>query len=278
MKRLAIRVICLFAAIAPIAASAQYNIMAAFDAIINCKEAEISDYHFSMKDPKTKLKSGQDDIFDFVIPVSKKKLITNVLDAFEKDENTSYVIKKGKNTGQENQILLHSEEATNGIPIDNPGYNYVYELFAPSKAEDPKGIYRYAYGFNYKEEDGVIKGKIVINYATTIEYRNQAQRQRQLDWMTSVEKVNKKVRDDDALQSWFEQEMACINGLKDANDKTRIALATKAYKLIGNMDEYDVSEQDKSTIKKMLEITLANQTYSDPILRELLKQCQAGIK
>ncbi len=277
MKRTAIRLICLLAAIAPIAASAQSNIMAAFDAIINCKDAEISDYHFSRKDPKTKLKSGQDDIYNFVIPANKKNLIKNVLEAFTKDENISYVIKKGKNTGQQNLISLHSEEASGGIPIDEPSYNYVYELFAPSKAEDPKGIYRYAYGFNYKEEDGVIKGKIVINYATTGEYRQQAQRQQQLDWLTKVDKANKKAKDD-TEQSWFEQEMACINGLKSANDKTRIALATKAYMLISNINEYDVSEQDKSTIKKMIEITLSNPAYNDPILSELLKECKAGIK
>lgn len=278
MKRIAIRLICLLAAIAPIAASAQSNIKAAFDAIINCKDAEISDYHFSEKDPKTKLKSGQDDVYNFVIPANKKKLISNVLDAFEKDENTAYVVKKGKNTGDKNLILLHSEETTGGIPIDESGFNYVYELFAPSKAEDPKGIHRHAYGFNYKEENGVIKGKIVINYATTAEYRQQSDRQRQLNWITELDKANKKSQNEDTEQSWFEQEMACINGLKDANTKTRIALATKAYKLIGNMEDYDVSTQDKNTIKKMFEIILSNPNYSDPILYELLKQCQEGIK
>ncbi len=278
MKRIAIRLICLLAAMAPIAASAQSNIMAAFDAIINCKEAEISDYHFSKKDPKTKLKSGQDDIYNFVIPANKKKLINNVLDAFAKDENTAYVVKKGKNTDSKNLISLHSEETSSGIPIDEPNYNYVYELFAPSKAEDPKGIHRYSYGFNYKEEDGVIKGKIVINYATTGEYRVQLERQRQLAWMTDMDKANKKANDDDSGQSWFEQVMACINGLKDANEKTRIALATRAYKLIGNMEDYDVSPQDKNTIKRMFEITLSNPAYRDPILYELLKQCQEGIK
>ncbi len=278
MKRIAIRLICLLAALAPTAASAQSNIQAAFDAIINCNDAEISDYHYSGKDPKTKMKSGQDDIYNFVIPANKKKLISNVLDAFAKDEDTAYLTKKGKNTGTDNQILLHSEEATDGIPIDDSDYNYIYEFFAPSKAEDPKGIHRYAYGFNYKEEDGVIKGKIVINYATTLEYRQQAERQRQFDWMVEMDKANKGYGDEDTQQSWFEQVMACINGLKTANDKTRIALATKAYKLVGNIEDYDVSSQDKTTIKKMFEITLSNPAYSDPILYELLKQCQAGIK
>ncbi len=278
MKRIAIRLICLLAAIAPIAASAQSNIKAAFDAIINCKEAEISDYHYSGKDPKTQLKSGQDDVYNFVLPANKKKLISNVLEAFSKDENAAYLTKKGKNTGTKNQNLIHSEETTSGIPIDDSGYNYIYELFAASKAEDPKGIHRYAYGFNYKEEDGVIKGKILINYATTATYRQQAERERKLEWLTDMDKVNKKANNDDSEQSWFEQVMACINGLKDANEKTRIALATRAYKLIGNMEDYDVSPQDKNTIKRMFEITLSNPAYKDPILYELLKQCQEGIK
>ncbi len=266
------------AALSPTAASAQSNIQAAFDAIINCPGAEISDYHYSGKDPKTKLKSGQDDIYNFVIPASKKNLIKNVLKAFDNDENIAYVVKRGKNTGEDNQEFLHSEELTDGISIAEPDCNYIYEFFAPSKSEDPKGTHRYAYGFNYKEEDGVIKGKIIINYATTLAYRQEAARQEQLNWMANMEKANKKINDNDSEQSWFEQVMACINGLKSANDKTRIALATRAYKLVGSMEDYDVSTQDKNTIKKMFDITLTNPSYSDPILYELLKQCQEGIK
>ncbi len=278
MKRIATGLISILAAVVPTVASAQSNIKAAFDAIINCKEAEISDYHYYGKDPKTNLKTGQDDIYDFVIPANKKNLIKNVLDAFDKDENIAYVIKKGKNTGEDNQFLLYSEDTSGSIVIDDTDYHYIYELFAPSKSEDPKGIHRYAYGFNYKEEDGVIKGKIVINYATTGEYRQQAERQKQLDWINAMDKANKKANDEDSQQSWFEQMMACINGLKYANDQTRIGIATKAYKLIGNMDEYEISDQDMDTIKRMFEITLANQSYSDPILRELLRQCHAGIE
>ncbi len=279
MKTIAIRLICLLAAVAPIAASAQTHIKSAFDAIINCQGAEISEHHYSGKDPKTKLKTGQDDIYNFVIPANKKNLIKNVLEAFENDETMAYVVKRGKNIEDSSQIELYSGEGGNAsIPIDEPYYNYIYSLFATSKSEDPKGAHRYAYGFNYKEEDGVIKGKIIINYATTSEYRQEAERQRQIDWLREMDKVNKNVSDSDSQQSWFEMVMACLNGLKDANTKTRIALATKAYKLVGNMEDYEVSDQDKNTIRKMFEITLANPAYSDPILYELLKQCKAGIK
>lgn len=278
MKKTAIRLICLLAVISPTIAAAQSNIKSAFDAIINCKDAEVSEHHYSEKDPKTKLKSGQDDVYKFVLPASKKNLVKNVLDAFVKDENEAYVVKRGTNNGKDSQVSLFSGEGAGSIVIDEPGTEYIYELFAPSKSEDPKGIHRYAYGFNYKEEDGVIKGKIVINYATTSEYRQQAERQLQLAWLTDMDKANKNDKDDDEQQSWFEQIMACINGLKSANEKTRIALATKAYKLVGNMADYDVSTQDKNTIKKMFEITLSNPAYSDPILYELLKQCQAGVK
>lgn len=278
MKKIAIRLICLLGTLAPTIAAAQSNIKSAFDAIINCKDAEVSEDHYSEKDPKTKLKSVQDDIYKFVLPVSKKNLVKNVLDAFVKDENEAYVVKRGTNNGKDSQVSLFSGEGAGSIVIDEPGTEYIYELFAPSKSEDPKGIHRYAYGFNYKEEDGMIKGKLVINYATTSEYRQQAERKRQLDWITDMDKANKNDKEDDIQQSWFEQVMACINGLKAANDKTRIALATKAYKLVGNMADYDVSNQDKNTIKKMFEITLSNPAYSDPILYELLKQCQAGVK
>ncbi len=278
MKTIAFRLISLLAIAASITATAQNNIKSAFDAIINCPDAEISESHYSSKDTSTKLKSGQDDIYNFVLPANKINLIKKAVEAFEKDDASAYMLKRGRNSGSKSENFIYSQDLGT-FTIDDTGREYIYAFFTPSKAEDPKNIHRYAYALNYKEVDGKIYGKIVINYATTSDYRNQQERQRQIDWTIQMSKSNRESADSDMVQTWFEKVMACLNGLQEATPKTRIALATKTYKLVSGMNEYDdVTNQDKETIKRVLRILLVDQSYQDPVLIELLKECQAAIK
>ena len=280
MKTTVFRLICFMGLFIPVAANSQTNIKSAFEAIINCPAAEITEKHSLDKDRKTNLKSGQDDIYYFVLPGDKMNLVKNVMAAFDKDKDKAFHVKSGKNSGTKSNIRLNSS-GFNEITVDSPGSKYIYELFSPSKSEDPDGIYRYAYGFNYKEENGVINGKMIINYTTTSDYRKKKEEaenwERNLQQTIYIKKAEK-VTDQDFQQSWFEKVMACINGLKDANSKTRIALATKAYKLVGNINDFEVTEQDKTTIKNMFNITLQDSAYKDPALIELLRQCEKGLK
>lgn len=282
MKTTVFRLICLLAVLVPMTAASQTNIKSAFDAIIKCPKAEITESHSLNKDRTTNLKSGQDDIYTFVIPSDRFDLIKNVLSAFDKDIASAYVVKKGKNAGRESTIQLYSGEASagsNAITIDDPGCDYIYELFAPSESEDPDGIHRYAYGFNYKEEKGRIVGKIVINYSTTAEYRQQVERDRQIKWLANMGVAEKAGMDSTARQSWFEQVMACVNGMDDPSPKVRIALATKAYNLIKNKKKHaNVTSQDMRTLQNIFKITIQRKEFAnDPVLIELLRECETGL-
>lgn len=284
MKTTVLRLLCLLALLVPMTATSQSNIKSAFDAIIKCPKAEITESHVLNKDRETNIKSGQDDIYSFVIPSDRFDLIKNVLSAFDKDMASAYVVRKGKNTGSEIKVLLYSGEsvagASGGISIDDPGCDYIYELFAPSKSEDPDGNHRYAYGFNYKEEDGKIVGKLVINYSTTAEYRQKAERANQLVLLADLGKIDKGSSDDASQQSWFEQVMACVNGIEDHSRKPRrIALATKAYNLIKDHRKYpDVTQQDRRTLLNIFRVLVQKKEFAnDPVLIELLRECVSGL-
>lgn len=290
MKTIAIRLISIIIALSPLPALAQTNIKAAFDAIIKCSDADISASHSLEKDPETKIKNGQDDIYEFVLPANKMNLIKKALAAFDKDIPNAYAVKSGKNKGNSQQILLHSEQSgISGIAIDNPGYEYIYALFLPSKAEDPEGKYRYAYAMNYKEVDGQIRGKLVINYATTLKHRQSAQGNSQFFWQNgTVTKIDRNgsydfinnFDSDPEQQTWFEMVMACINGMApNISNKTNIALATKAYRLIREMKNYpEVTDQDKNTLRQIFKKMSTGKYYHDDILLELLRQCETAIK
>lgn len=283
MKTVVFRLLSLLAVLAPAAAASQTNIKSAFDAIIKCPKAEITESHVLNKDRNTNLKSGQDDIYYFILPADRMDLVKKVLSAFDNDLASAYVVKKGKNTGKQSNIQLYSGESSTGfnavISIDDPGCEYIYELFAPSKSEDPDGIHRYAYGFNYKEEDGKIIGKMVINYATTSEYRQQAQRESQMILLADMNKANRGSSDVETQQTWFDMVMACVSGIEEANQKTRIALATKAYRLVRDVKSYpEATPQDKKTMAKIFRMMLNKPICAaDPILVELLQQCESTL-
>lgn len=278
MKKMEFKLLCLLAILAPMTAVSQTNIKSAFDAIIKCPQAEISDTHSLTRDRETNLKSGQDDIYKFILPSGKSGLVKNVLAAFDKDKDLAYEVKTGKNNGKESKMVLYSGDS-DGLTIDDPGCDYIYELFVPSKSEDPDGSHRYAYGFNYKEEDGKIIGKIIINYATTAEYRKKTKRESQLKWLADMDELNRKSSDATVQQSWFEQVMACVNGLEDNIDpKKRIALATKAYKLVSDTKNYpDISSQDKTTLRRIFGVLKDRPKLQDPVLKELINQCEAAL-
>lgn len=292
MKKTAIRLLSLILALAPLSAAAQSNIKAAFDDIINCPQAEISPSHSLQKDPETGIKSGQDDIYWFTLPANKMNLIKKAQAAFEKDIPNAYSVESGKNNKKDPQILLHTEQTKyGGISIDDSGREYIYALFLPSKSEDPEGKYRYAYGMNFKEEDGQIKGKLVINYATTLKYRQSGQSSaNQFQWISgSSSRITTNPDGVIVIESsesgaeqptWFEAVMKCLNGMSQANHNTRIALATKAYTIITDVKKYpEATRQDKEALRSIIRAMRSDgKKYSDPTLNALLIQCENAIK
>lgn len=290
-------ILWLLAVLAPMTGTAQSNIKAAFDAIINCSNADISVSHSFEKDTKTGVVKGQDDVYEFVLPANKMSLIKKALSAFDKDIPKAYSVKSGRNTSGGPLIYLHSEQKGSfGIDIDNPGYDYIYALFLAPKSEDPEGIYRYAYAMNYKESGGEIRGKLVVNYATSLMHRQGEYDQNLFQWKngttTQVGENGSVVisrpsgsltiigNSDAEQQSWFEKVMTCLNGIERGNnDKTNLALATKAYKLITNVKEYpEATDQDKQTIRQIIKTMRTDKHFTDSVLIELLRQCESAIK
>lgn len=96
MKTSLFRLLAILLALMPIGVVAQTNIQSAFDAIIKCPDAQITERHTLDKDPVTLVKTGQADIYRFVLPAGKAKLIKNVVSAFEKDSQTAYVTAAAK--------------------------------------------------------------------------------------------------------------------------------------------------------------------------------------
>ncbi|MDE7346914.1 MAG: hypothetical protein K2N48_09295 [Muribaculaceae bacterium] len=287
MKTTVFRLIFIMALFAPVTVASQTNIKSAFDAIIKYPKAEITESHSLQKDRETNQRLGQDDIYTFILPADRFDLVKNVMAAFDKDMASAYGVKKGKNTGNEIKIRLYSSQSTPEmmyvISIDDPGCDYIYQLFAPSKSEDPDGIHRYAYGFNYKEEDGKIKGKIVINYATTAEYRQQvqqeAEREKNLRWLADMGEIKNGTSESVSQDSWFDMLMSYFQSMPDATSKTRIALATKAFKVIRDTSKYpEVTPADKDAIREILKVMVSDINYSESVLNKLLNQCLVELK
>lgn len=268
MKTFYFWLISLIISVFPITGKAQTSIKSAFDAIINCPEAVITESHSLEKDPGTNIKTSQYDGYSFELPASKMPLIRKVISAFGNDSERAFSIEQGKTR---NQIALAIGDGTKTVTLATEGYDYIYALFLPSSKEDKEGIYRYAYGMSFMEEKGKITGCLVITYATTLKYRQE------LD-----QKQNEESADGNGTQTekgWFETMMSYLQGMYRATPQTRIALATKAFQLIQEADkDRNVSMADKNAIREILKGMISYPEYSETILNALLNQCLVVLK
>lgn len=281
MRTSIIRLISLMLAVIPMMANAQTNIKSAFDAIINCPEAQITESHTLDKDPSTGVKTGQSDVYHFVLPVSKENLLKKVVSAFDKDAEMAYSINRGKRNDSESDIeLAVGNGEGKGVRINNLDCEYIYSLFLAPLSEDPNGNYRYAYGMNCKEEGNKLVGKLVITYATTLKYRQQAAQERQYDVLRNLSNGSYVVRGNSSTQkSWFDLLMSYFQGMTSANNQTRIALATKAFKVIRDTSKYpEVTDADKKAVREILKGMISDKKYSESVLNKLLTQCLSEIK
>lgn len=258
----------------PMLAIAQSNIKTAFDAIINCKEADVTSSHKLDKDPETFVKKGQCDIYRFTLPEKKASLLKNLLRAFDKDAQYAYSIESGKSKKNDRPInVAVGDGSGSGVSINEPGCDYIYELFLAPKAENPDGIYRYAYGLCYKENGGKIEGKFIVTYATTLKYRQGAQ-------ISSFTRLpGGAVIINGADQTWFEKLMSNLNSMTSANSRTRLSLATNAFALIQNMEKYpEVTAKEKKAAQKIIQGMRSQSKYSDPQLNSILQQCEEALQ
>lgn len=283
MKTSIIRLLSLVLIVIPMTAGAQNNIKSAFDAIVECPEVQITYSHTLDKDPSTGVKTGQSDVYRFVLPASQVRLIENVISAFDKDAEMAYSVNRGsgKASNIDKDIILavgNGEKA--GVCINTPECEYIYSLFLAPLADDPNGIYRYAYGMNYKEEEGKLVGKLVITYATTLKHRQEVEQQRQYDVLRSFSNGAYVINDNHSSQeSWFDMLMSYFQSMTSASTQTRIALASKAFKVIRDTSKYpEVTAADKDAVREILKGMISDKKYSESVLNKLLTQCLVEIK
>ena len=277
MKTYVSRLISPLLAVIPMLASAQTNIKSAFEALIKCPDVQITESHSLEKDPETNIKIGQSDIYNFTLPAKRFKFIENITSAFNKDSDMAYSINSGNSTNIENAIikLAIGDGSGEGVYINEPECQYIYSLFLPPRSEDPNGIHRYAYGINYRQEGDNIIGKLVVTYATTLKYRQQAYRQINL----SQNMQNGTILVSPQPQTWFDLLMSYFENMTSASPQVRISLATKAYNVIRDTQNYpEVTEHDKNTVREILKGMITDKKYSETMLNTLLNQCLTGIE
>ncbi len=249
---------------APIAVSAQSNIRSAFDAIVKCSEAKITENITLDKDPNTKVKTGESEIYDFVLPASKMQLVKKVLAAFDKDADKAYKISRGSVVKGRDKIVLAVGDGTGeGVTVTQRG-EYTYALFLAPKSEDKTGNFRYAYAISYKENGEKIKGRLVVTYATTLKYRQEKARKRQL-----------KVLRVSAEHEWFDQVMEDLMSIQRVDQPHfRKRKATSAFNSICDLSKYpNVTASQIEVVRGVLNSMVGDSQYSEPVLNQLLKQC-----
>ncbi len=283
-----VSLIVILAAIVP-AAIAQTNVKAAFDAIINCRDANITEHHTLDKDPSSYIKTGQSDVYRFELPASRMNLVKNVISALGKDSEKAYSIQNGSSDGNV-QVALAVGDGDNGsvnsVRITEPGYDYAYALFLAPKSEDPDGNHRYAYGVNYKKEGGKIKGTLLVTYATTLKYRqSQAQDSRKPRIIYGGQTVSVPslsvigAADNSSQPTWFSTMMSYFQIMTSANPQMRISFATKIYELIQDVSQYpEVTASEKDAVREILKEMISDNKYSDPILKTILNQSLVNLK
>ncbi len=265
-------------ALMPFAAVAQSNIKTAFDAIINCPGAEVKDSHSLYKDPVKHNKVGSCDTYEFELPAGKSNLIKNVISAFDRDSEKSYSLIKSWTEKNGKTIGVAVGDGSNIVALP-AGHEYLNALFMAQPSEDPAGIYRYAYVIAYKEKpDGRITGRIAITYAQTIEYRQKMNKEAEYENLRRLNDLNRASTFDVSQKTWFDGLMTYLQNMHTASVSTRISLATKAYKQIGEMNKYPVTEVDKATAREILKAMISDSKYSETVLNKLLQKCLAGIK
>jgi len=253
---------------APIAVSAQSNIRSAFDAIVKCPEAKITENITLDKDPNTKVKTGESEIYDFVLPSDKMKLVKKVLAAFDKDADKAYKISRGSVVKGRDKIVLAVGDGTGeGVTVTKRG-DYTYALFLAPQSEDKSGNYRYAYALSYKEDGKKIEGRLVVTYATTLKYRQEKVSEQQMKGLRRL------MADNDNTDEWFNLVMEDLIRIQSIEDpRYRNKKATKVFNRICDLSKYpNVMASQIEVIREVLKSMVGDSKYSETTLHKLLNQ------
>ena len=170
----------------PAAATAQENIKAAFDALLQRNESSNGQQHKLEKNPETGEKIAQLDVWEFSLPTTEMSLVTNIEKAFERDRDKAYTISSGRfphASPEEYEALAVGDGSEVYYVGTIKGSDYTYAAFL-----DPEdGNHRYAYALEWKKtDDNQVIGKLAITYATTARYRQQHGAGNRSQWQPRV--------------------------------------------------------------------------------------------
>lgn len=283
MNTFFIQLFSLLITVIPIVATAQVAVRSAFDDIIKYPEAITNEEHSLDKDPDTNTKTSQYDIYSFELPASKIKLIKNVISAFGKDSQTAYSINQGKISDKDkSEIRLAIGDGDNkNVRITKPNCEYIYALFLAPASEDPEGKYRYAYAMNFKEEDGKLIGNLIVTYATTLKYRQDAERRQSRMLNSEGAMLMELPSEFTSQQTWFDKIMSCLESMTMATtSQMRISLASRTLKLIMDADKKtNATDAEKNVVREILKGMISDkQYYSNNMLYTILNQCLVALK
>ena len=158
--------------------NAQQHIIKAFDSFVNSSDASIKKEVSVTKDPETGKKESECRIYRFEIDARQRSLISQLLNAFEQDDNQAYATSSGD--GKKNDrgwrdmpaVQLYVGKGNNpSVGLGYEGTKYIYSCFLDP--DDANREYRYAYGMEWKETEENITGKLVVTYALRADKRKK---------------------------------------------------------------------------------------------------------
>lgn len=280
-----IKLLTLLLSLIPVSVSAQQNVAKAFEQLLKNSTVTYTEKHGLEKDVTTGKKSAQYDVYNFSLPASKMQLISNIVDAFRKDEPTAYSSYSGKSAAGDDPLLLAVGNGNSSVEVtyDDRNCDYIYACYLAPAAENQDNNYRYAYALSWTESDGKITGKLAVTYATTLQYRMKSQ-----GILSPIFSYNGQItipmsgsitKDEDEPDSWFAEFMTYVNAMERGNDKLLSSLATRLYEFTKKIGTYkDVTKSDKNTAIEILKNMTTNKRYNQGTVLQLLNASLQNIQ
>lgn len=168
--------LALFGSLVSTAAVAQENLEHAFEKFINSKHVTVTKSFSEERDIKQEKRPlvAKADVYTFTLKAKQKKLIDEVLAAFDKDRNNENVYLALNHTGgrgvpTNGRQLLVGNDTKNAVYIGMDEMEN-WQLLCLLDPADATRSHRYAYAIEWKNPPeltygGMIRGKLIVTYS-----------------------------------------------------------------------------------------------------------------
>ena len=231
--------VCLLSTIAV----AQENVKKAFDKFVTSKHVQVSKSFAEERDftKENRPLIAKADVYNFTINKKHRKLIDEVLLAFEKDRNNPDVYTVLTHTGGQNiptnaRDLIVGEDRKNAVQIGMDEWQS-WQLLCLLDPSDATHSHRYAYAIEWNDNpktiylSGKIKGKIVITYGKIPQEAINAYQGTANSYQATVTYPNQKSDEMNSEEIVKEIYMMGLSGKYNRlTDKTQVLIAFDALK------------------------------------------------